>query len=298
MISYNKEYFENNCYFFLKDKGDTISLYYTVADTLTESRKKDQKKDFKKKNENKVKKVVSKFLNKKTKVNKDDLEGELNDIEKDGELDELVDADGTFTNSKVPLMSMLLHPRKTMDQTIPMARVSNDPVTRGYRVYWGESEEKEDNVVSEVDYSDAFGYEETENMDFNNTVKTLKKMGVDNPKERAKEFGKLPKAKRTKGKLKQRLSEKTIEEQQKDMMASLVGNLIKEKKSLSEQEKEEMMKMVEDIISKKDKDNSEVVSKNSGLNKILLKNIKSIKKLAEKEGISITQLVKALKSNE
>jgi hypothetical protein len=279
MISYNQEYFKNNCYFFLKDKGENISLYYSIADTISESRKKDEKKEFKKKDANKVKKVMDKFLNKKTKPNKKELEKDLKDVE---ELDELVDSDGTFTNSKVPFLNMLNHPRKT----------------RGYRVYWGESEDEQDNVVSEVDYSDAFGYEETENMDFKNTVKTLKDMGVDNPKHRAKEFGKLPKAKRKGGKLKQRLSEKTIEEQQKDMMSSLLEKIVSENSNIDEEQKRAMEKMVEDILSKRDRNDSDVVSKNSGLNKILLKNIKSIKKLAEKEGISINQLIKALKTNE
>ena len=238
---------------------------------------------------------MDKFLNKKTKPNKKELEKDLKDVE---ELDELVDSDGTFTNSKVPFLNMLTHPRKTMDQTIPMARVSNDPVMRGYRVYYGESKNEKDNVVSEVDYSDAFGYEETENMDFKNTVKTLKDMGVDNPKHRAKEFGKLPKAKRKGGKLKQRLSEKTIEEQQKDMMSSLLEKIVSENSNIDEEQKRAMEKMVEDILSKRDRNESDVVSKTSGLNKILLKNIKSIKKLAEKEGISINQLIKALKTNE
>ena len=46
MISYNKEYFQNNCHFFIKDNGDTISLYYSVGETLSESRKKVTKKLF------------------------------------------------------------------------------------------------------------------------------------------------------------------------------------------------------------------------------------------------------------
>ena len=295
MISYNQEYFKNNCYFFLKDKGENISLYYSIADTISESRKKDEKKEFKKKDANKVKKVMDKFLNKKTKPNKKELEKDLKDVE---ELDELVDSDGTLTNSKVPFLNMWTHPRKTMDQTIPMSRTSNDPVMRGYRVYYNESKNEKDNVVSEVDYSETFGYEETEDMDFKNTVKTLKRMGVDNPKHRAKEFGKLPKAKRKGGKLKQRLSEKTIEEQQKDMMSSLLEKIVSENSNIDEEQKRAMQKMVEDILSKKHKDESEIVGKNLGLNKILLKNIKSIKKLAEKEGISLSQLIKALKTDE
>lgn len=279
MVNFNEEYFSNNCYFFLKEGKDKISLYYSIGDTITESRKKDEKKDFDKKNEKKLKKYVSKVLSTKEKKSKEEIEKDLDTIEKDGELDELVDTDGTFNSSRIPYLNQYLTPRKTMDQTVPMARVSNDPVTRGYRVYWGESEEKDENTISEVDYSDAFGYDETENKDFKDTVKTLKKMGVDNPVERAKQFGKLPKQKRKNGKLKQRLSEK---------------------EQIEEEQKTKMKKMVEDILAKKYNDKGEVVEKdkNKGMSQFLIKNLKSIKNLADKEGISLSDLIKQLKTDE
>jgi hypothetical protein len=277
MVEYNTEYFENGVYFFLKDKKDKIDLYYTVAETITESRKKDEKKEFPKKSENLLKNYISKILKNKKKRTKKEIDVDLEKIKKSGEIDELVDSDGTLSSSRVPFLNMYLTPKKTMDQTVPMARVSNDPVTRGYRVYWGESEEKDDNVVSEVDYSDAFGYDETEDKDFKGTVNTLKKMGVENPVERAKQFGKLPKAKKKNGMLRQRLSEKD---------------------SIEEEQKKRMEKMVEDILTKRYQDDSEVVEKESGINKILMKNLQSIKKLAEKEGISVSQLIKMLKNNE
>ena len=44
-----------------------------------------------------------------------------------------------------------------------------------------------------------------------------------------------------------------------------------------------MTKMVEDILTKKSKNDSEVI-KNNGISKILMKNIQSIKKIAEKYG--------------
>ncbi|NBO23060.1 hypothetical protein EBU94_06970, partial [bacterium] len=255
----------------------TISLYYTIAETLTESRKKDEKKVFNKKHENKLKKTIEKILNSKQKLSKKNVDRALKSIEKDGEIDEIIDADGTMLGSKIPPLDMTLHPKKTLDQTIGMSRVTNDPVTRGYRVYWGESEEKDDNVVSEVNMEDAFGYEETKDKDFKDTVKTLKDMGVDNAVERTKQFGKLKNVKKKNGELKQRIVEKD---------------------KLTEVQKEKMVKMVEDIIAKKSKDESDVVGKDSTLSKILMNNLKSIKKLAEKEGISLTQLMKALKNNE
>lgn len=277
MINFNKEYFNNNCYFFLKDKGDKISLYYSVAETLSESRKTDDKKDFNKKDEKKVKSIVQKFLTKKEKVKKKDIEKELSDVEKPEEINELIGSDGTFKDSSIPFINMYLHPKKTMDQTVVAARITNDPVTRGYRVYYGESEEKDGDVVKEIDFSDAFGYEETEDMDFENSVKTLKDMGVDNPVERTMDFGKLKGQKRKKGKLKQRLVEKD---------------------SLEEAQRQRMIKMVEDILSKKDKDYSDIVEKDSPVSKILVKNLQSIKKIADKEGISINKLISILKTSE
>ena len=209
-------------------------------------------------------------------MTKKTLEKKLKGVKSKKEIDELVDEDGSLLGSRIPNINQTLSPRKTTDQTVAMSRVTNDPITRGYRVYYGESEESSDEVINEVDYSEAFGYEETKDMDFKNTVKTLKKMGVENAVERANQFGKLPKAKKEDGELKQRLSEKdTIEEQQKQMMK----------------------KMVEDILTKKSNDSSDVI-KNTGISKILKKNLQAIKNIADKEGISINTLIKALKSSD
>lgn len=286
MINFNTEYYSNNYYFFLKERADKISLYYSIADTLTESRKNDERIDFDKKDSKKVKNIVGNVLKSKTKVSKNALTKKLKSIKPKKEIDELVDSDGTMLSSKIPFLNQTLTPHKTTDQTVAMARITNDPVTRGYRVYYGESEEGSDEVINEVDYSEAFGYEETKDMDFEDTVNTLKEMGVENAIERAKQFGKLPKEEVENGELRQRLSEKD---------------------SIEEQQRKKMIKMVEDMLTKKSKSNSDVVKKSSkdsdvvkdkGISKILLKNIQSIKKIADKEGISINMLIKALKSDE
>lgn len=280
MIDFNTEYFSNNLYFFLKESKEKISLYYSVAETLTESRKNDTKIDFDKKDTKKVKNSIENILKSKKKITKSGLKNHFDKIKGDGEIDEFVGSDLSMLGSRIPILNQGQHPREPTDKTVTMARVSNDPVTRGYRVYWGESVDGEEKVVSEVDYSDAFGYEETKDMDYKETVNTLKKMGVDNPKERANEMGKtknLDKTKKPGAFVKQRLSEKdTIEESQKQMMR----------------------KMVEDIVAKKSKGDSDVMGKESSISKILMKNLQAIKKLAEKEGISTTQLIKTLKSNE
>jgi len=69
---------------------------------------------------------------------------------------------------------------------------------------------------------------------------------------------------------------------------------ISEKENLEEEKKEMMRKMVEDIVMKK-KSSDKDISKKTGLSKILIKNLENIKKLADKEGIEINDLVKILK---
>lgn len=281
MIKYNIGYFGNNCYFYLKDKGDTISLYYSTGETLTESKKNYEKKDFKKEDSKKVVDTLRKILKSKKKYTKDDIKKELTK-QPSGEIDELVDSDGTMLSSRIPRLNQTLTPHKTMDQTIAMTRMSNNPVLRGYRVYYGESVEDSDNVMSEVDYSEAFGYKETENMDYKNTVKTLKKMGVENATERAKQFGKLPRQKVKKNRKGQRVLKQRLVE----------------KEQLEEEQRQKMIKMVEDILAKKNKSDLDIISKSNPVSKILVKNIQTIKKIAEKEGISVSELIKILKSNE
>ena len=166
MINFNTEYFGNNCYFYIKDRGDKISLYYNVAETLTESRKSDEKIEFDKKDEKKVKGLVSSAMKTKSKVSKKVLDKKLKGIKSKTEIDELVDEDGSLLGSRIPYLNQTLTPHNTTDKTVVMARTTNDPVTRGYRVYYGESEEGTDEVINEVDYSEAFGYVETKDMDF------------------------------------------------------------------------------------------------------------------------------------
>jgi hypothetical protein len=284
MIEYNKEYFSNNYYFLLKEGYDKISLFYSVAETLSESRKKDKKIVLNKKNEKNIKGLVDKFLKTNKKFTEKQINSKFKEINSDGEIGELVDDDGTMLGSNTPIKSQYLTPKKTMDQTIAMARTSNDPVTRGYRVYYGESEDEQDNIVAEVNYDEVFGWEETKDMGYNDTVDTLEDMGVDNAEERAEEMGKDPKL------------------EKKKMKGSFIRQRLVEKEPIDEVQKQKMIKMVEDILTKKNKRDGDVVNKSSDSNKtigaFLKRNLKSIKKLAEKEGISIDQLIKALKYDE
>ena len=292
MINYNTEYFKNNLYFFMKDKGDKIHLYYSVADTLSESRKKDEKREFDKKDEKKIKKLINKAISSKQKIYKKSIDKALDKIEDDEELTELVDTDGTFLSSRIPNLNMGLHPRKTMDQTIATSRVTNDPVTRGYRVYWGESEDKKGKIVNEIDMEDAFGYEETENAKtYDQAAKIMKNMGVedeDELRDRLNKFGFSKKLDKSLDK----------EKQLGKCKKCFTKRRLTEKDSIEESQRQKMVKMVEDILTKKKSPESDVVKKDTPISKILEKNLKSIKKLAEKEGINLNQLIKILKTGE
>jgi hypothetical protein len=284
MISYNTEYFGNNCYFYLRDRGGKISLYYSVGETLNESKKNDERQDFDKMDSKKLKSFMDKVLKSKKKYSKEQIKKMLKPkkSEKTKELDELVDEDGTMLSSRIPNLNQTLHPRDTLDQTVNQTRLPSNPVVRGMRFGWGEGTENKGHIVSEVDYSDAFGFEETEYQDYSDTVDTLEDMGVENSDERAKEFGKLP-------------NQKVKKDEEGD---PVLKQRLVEKGTLDEEQKKKMIKMVEDILTKKSKDKSDVVTKENPISKILVKNLNSIKKIADKEGISINQLIKILKTNE
>jgi hypothetical protein len=71
---------------------------------------------------------------------------------------------------------------------------------------------------------------------------------------------------------------------------------------LAELEKEKMDTMLDEILLTKKSRNKDVVKKDTEdkdpISKILMRNIESIKRIAEKEGISINKLIKHLKQGE
>ena len=67
------------------------------------------------------------------------------------EIDELVDYDGTMNNSKYPPINWGLTQKNITDKIVPATRMPGNPVTRGYRRYYGESVTDEDKIVNEVD---------------------------------------------------------------------------------------------------------------------------------------------------
>jgi hypothetical protein len=288
-MEFNKEYFSSPYYFYIKEGKETISVYFSVSNTLTEARKKDEVVKFNKKDKKEVEKTISKIQKEKKLKNNSDVKKTLS--KKKDELGELVDYDGSFLSSKIPIYNPYLSPKGTMDQEIVATRQTNNPITRGYRVYWGEGEEETDEVINETDFSDAFGYEETKDKNGPETFKTFVKelgLGKDEAAERTRQQGKEPDPKIHRQKLKR------VPKKIKKQKGFIDRMTISEKENLDEEKKEMMKKMVEDIVMNK-KSSDKDMSKKSNLSKVLIKNLENIKKLADKEGIEINDLVKILK---
>jgi len=209
--------------------------------------------------------------------NKEILELETNEENKE-EIEELVDFDGTMNNSKVPI----LDPRttapglSTMDKRVASGHQTQDPLMRGYRVYYGES------VVREEDMADAFGFEETQFMNAKQTIDYfVDKLDFDkrDAEDRASEMGK----------------EESIDKTSK--FKKLKNFVMKGRLVEKEFTKEQIIKMAEDSLVLKS-DDKELSSKDdyNEVSPIIKRNIKALKNMADSEGISIPKLIKMFKN--
>jgi hypothetical protein len=291
-MQFKKEYYKHPYYFFLKEGKETIDLYFSVSNTLTEARKKDEKMSFKKKDKEYVEKELTSIFKEKKDKDTDSVKKRLSKMK--SEIDELVDYDGTFLSSKIPILNPKLSPKGTTDQEVVQNRQTNNPITRGYRVYWGESEDEEGNVVSEIDLSYTFGGPETQDLNGPETFETYMDdfdLSFEEATERTKQQGKEPDPKIHKKKL-SRVPKKIKKDKNYIDTFTLV-----ERKEIEEIRRKKIEKMVEDMVVKKSKD-TDVSKKNQSLSKLLMKNLESIKKIAEREGISVSELIKVLKKSE
>lgn len=258
MLKINEEYFDKHYYFLLREKKDGGHLWFAAEPTLSEARKKDEHIKLPKNLIGKIKDFLEKTIKSKKKKSTKEIKSEI---------EELVDLDGSLKTSAVPILDPRLHPRKTMDQTIQATTQPGNYLARTYaggRTFYSETEMKEE------DMSAAFGYEETKDLPPKQTIKKLKSMGVDNPVERALEFGKDPKI-----------------SQERKKKGSQMRIRLQEKEILDKIAKEKMAKMVEDILvdktKKKLKDVQKTKKDDMDLTKSLTKDFMGILKQIKDE---------------
>lgn len=185
------------------------------------------------------------------------------------EVTELVDGDGTMLTSKIPITNPMstgtVGNPTTTDQKVGMQRTPRDPLLRGVYGYYGESE------IKENDMEKAFGFEDTKFMDYKDTVKYYQKeleLDKDSAVERAVQQGKKPNL--------QKRAPKRIKNKK-----NFVDRLI-----LKEKEIEEDM-----FVDKKT-----VSDINKPASGIIKKNLQALKSMAEKEGLSVNDLIRLLKN--
>lgn len=384
MIEFDKEYFNKPYYFFLKDKGNKISLYYSVSSTLGESKKEDNKIDLPKSQEKNVKNFISKILKSGKKISPEtiskslkkmlsDTKDEINEtrllgkiiskalnsyikdgdfkLDKEdvdfiksqskdilklipiivfqvvpgssiatpfiislanksgiklnskipdkykpkdkegGEIEELVDADGSFSSSHIPILDQGQHTQWTQDQRAALVRNATGMFPQKARIFYGESKDFK-TTLDEEDYSETYGFKEMENVNsFNECLNVFEKLEIKDPferYERCMSFGYDP--------------ELDTELKQEKKYGECEDCDVKMR--INELRKDKMRKMIDEILLNKKKKSEDVVKKtsededDSPINKILLRNIESIKKIAEKEGIDLNKLIKHFKEGE
>ena len=295
MIKLNEEYFESPYYFFCKDKGDKVAVYFSVSNTITESRKNDDVIVVDKEIFQDIQKIISKIIKSGKKLSKEFvhklLDSKAKKINKpDSELGELVNPDGSVIGSNIPILNQRSLAKKTTDQTVRMSRAAQFPFIR---VYYGESEEVDGKLLDEVDQSESFGFEETEEAHtYDQANNIMKKMGVEDPFERNERVKRLG-------------FDKILDKQLKQEKKHGKCKNCFTKRRLSELEKEKMEKMIDEIIISKKSNDKDVVKKTkedgdseSVIEKLLIRNIESIKRLADKEDVDINKLIKHLKIGE
>jgi hypothetical protein len=296
MINLNEEYFQKPYYFFCKEKGNKVAVYFSVSDSLSESRKNDDVIVVDKGIFKDIQKIISKILNSGKKLNKEFVHKLLASKSKsthkpDAELGELVNPDGSIIGSSIPILNQRNLAKKTTDQTVRMTRSNQFPFIR---VYYGESKEEDGKLLDEVDQSESFGFEETEfakNYDEADEIMkdTLK---VEDPIQRRRRLARLGFSKKLdkeltrekrKGRCKKCFTKRRLAELQKEKMEKIIDEILISKKSKDK-----------DFVKKtKDSDGTESV-----IEKLLLRNLEAVKKLADKEDIDIEKLLKQLKKGE
>jgi len=293
MIKLNEEYFNSPYYFFCKDKGNKIAIYFSVSNTISESRKNDEVIVVDKEIFKDIQKIISNILNSGKKLSKQYIHKLLSSKSKsnnksNGEIDELVNPDGSIIGSNIPILNQRNLAKKTMDQTVKMARSNQFPY---FRWYWNESKENNsDKLLDEVDQSETFGFEETEYVSTYDKADEIFKdeLGVEDDIERDERVKRLG-------------FEPFLDKQFRDNKRSGKCKNCFTKRRLSEFVKQNVDEM---IFSKKAKEKEFVKknklddSENSVMSRLLIRNIEAIKRLAEKENIKIEKLIKHLKQGE
>ena len=191
-----------------------------------------------------------------------------------GEIDEFVDEDGTFSSSAIPILDRSQHTQWTQDMRASLTRMASGGFPFKARIYYGESIDGE-STIDEENFLHAFGKEEMDNENvktFKECLKVFKDLEVKDPferYERCMSFGFDPELD-DEGK-------QRIVELRKEKMRQMIDELLFDKKTKEEE------------IYEKEKQSQ------SPVEKIIIRNLEAIKKIADKHGLELRHLLKKVK---
>jgi hypothetical protein len=200
---------------------------------------------------------------------KTDFDNIPDKVEKEGDVDEIVDKNGNIGRSKKPtdLNTKGVTANKTTDEVVKTARGQSGSYhtsgTQNYTRYWGESDISKalgakDTIIQDLPYDDAKDHMEDDlGLDDGEAEERLAQMGYDK---------KLP----------------------------------EDKIRLVENPKKFMEEYIESVLKSKGKDN-DIVPKEleeKEVNPIILKQLKSLKNSLQSHNLSVNDIMKHLKDNE
>lgn len=191
-----------------------------------------------------------------------------------GEIEEFVDEDGTFSTSAIPILDRSQHTQWTQDMRASLTRMASGGFPFKARIYYGESIEDE-MTIDEEDFSHAFGKEEMDDENvktFKECLKVFKDLEVKDPFERYERCMSFGYDSELDDEGKQR-----IVELRKEKMRQMIDELLLDKKTKEEE------------IYEKEKQGQ------SPVEKIIIRNLEAIKKIADKHGLELRHLLKKVK---
>jgi hypothetical protein len=182
-----------------------------------------------------------------------------------------------MSSSNIPILDQGQHTQWTQDMRASLSRMASGGFPFKARIYFGEAEENQE-PLEEEDFSDAYGYDEIDGDNvktFKGCIRVFKDLEIEDPferYERCMSFGFDPE----------------LDEEGKQRIVEL--------------RKEKMRQMIDELLLSKKSGDKEIKTKDkkegSPISKILMRNLESIKKLADKEGISLDKLIKHLEQSE
>lgn len=202
-----------------------------------------------------------------------------------GEIDEFVDEDGTFSSSAIPILDRSQHTQWTQDMRASLTRMASGGFPFKARIYYGESIDGE-SIIDEEDFSDSYGWDEMQKKNIK-TFKGCMEMFNWKGSDRKPKDGDLE------------VKDEYDARSRCESIGFDPGLDDEGKQRIVELRKEKMRQMIDELLLDKKTKEEEIYEKEkqsqSPVEKIIIRNLEAIKKIADKHGLELRHLLKKVK---